>query len=56
MWYEASFVEEENTVVFKDSFERTSVFEPASSYPVFIKVTKDKAEMAKKWLVIEKTE
>jgi hypothetical protein len=56
MYYEASFVEKGGTVVFRDIFERNSVYEPARAYPIFIRAVKESAQLAKEWVVIEKSQ
>lgn len=54
MWYEALFVEKKGTIMFRDSFQRTSVCEPPSGYPTFMQAIKTSAQLAKKWIVVEK--
>jgi hypothetical protein len=54
MWYEAGFVAKDGTIVFKDTFERSGVYEPRQNYPVFIRTIKEMAQLSKKWIVIEK--
>ncbi len=56
MSYEASFAQKEDTIVFKDRFERTGIYEPPQMYKVFIKAIKDSAHLAKEWVVIEKSD
>jgi hypothetical protein len=52
--YEASFAVKEGTLVFKDRFERTGIYEPPQMYEVYIKAIKDSARLANDWVVIEK--
>ena len=40
---------------FSDIFERSGVCEPADKYDIFIKTIKVRAELAKKWIVVEKS-
>jgi hypothetical protein len=54
MWYVAGFSAKGDTIVFKDRFERSSVYEPRQGYPVFIRTIKEMAGLAKKWIVVEK--
>jgi len=55
MWYEACFKEEDGRIYFGDTFVRNSVYEPPEAYPAFIAAIKTSAELAKQWIVIEKT-
>jgi hypothetical protein len=54
--YEASFVEKNGTIVFKDRFERTGIYEPSQMYKTFIKVIKESARLANEWVIIENTD
>jgi hypothetical protein len=56
MWYEASFTAADGAVVFRDGFERASVWEPPERFGAFMQAIKESARVAREWIVVEKAD